>query len=375
MIKKPFKSVERNLDLLELVHTDICELNGILTRGGNRYFITFIDDSSRFTYVYLLKNKDAAFNVFKVYKSEVENQLGKKIKIIRSDRGGEYFSNEFIVFCEDHGIIHECSAPRTPEQNGLAERKNRTFLEMINAMLLNAELPFNLWGEALLAACHILNRIPLKKNKIFPYELWKGRKPNIGYFKVWGCLAYYKNNNPRTKMGPRGIKCAFLGYATNIKAYRLLNLESNVIIESRDVEFFENLLTSGNNFQSPLNKESQVDTSPKVIEQPSEPRRSKRIQKVKELGFDEIDSQLISFYLVEGNREKIMSKRPIILQVEDDPKTYKEAMTSRDSIFWKDAINEEMDSIMFNHTWELVDLPPGSKAIGCKWVFRKKISY
>ena len=209
MIKKPFKSVERNLDLLELVHTDICELNGILTRGGNRHFITFIDDNSRFTYVYLLKHKDAAFNVFKVYKAEVENQLGKKIKIIRSDRGGEYFSNEFIVFCEDHGIIHECSAPRTPEQNGLAERKNLTFLDMINAMLLNAELPFNLWGEALLAACHILNRIPLKKNKISPYELWKGRKPNIGYFKVWGCLAYYKNNNPRTKMGPRGIKCAF----------------------------------------------------------------------------------------------------------------------------------------------------------------------
>ena len=173
-------------------------------------------------------------------------------------------------------------------------------------------------------------------------------------------------------MGPRGIKCAFVGYATNSKAYRLLNLESNVIIESRDVEFFENLLTSGNNFQTPLNKESQVDTSPKVVEQPSEPRRSKRIRKVKELGSDEIDSQLISFYLVEGNREKIMSKMTIILQVEDDPKTYKEAMSSRDSIFWKDAINEEIDSIMFNHTWELVDLPPGSKAIGCKWVFRKK---
>ena len=372
MIKKPFKSVERNLDLLELVHTDICELNGILTRGGNRYFITFIDDSSRFTYVYLLKHKDDAFNVFKVYKAEVENQLGKKIKIIRSDRGGEYFSNEFIVFCEDHGIIHECSAPRTPEQNGLVERKNWTFLEMINAMLLNAELPFNLWGEALLAACHILNRIPLKKNKISPYELWKGRKPNIGYFKVWGCLAYCKNNNPRTKMGPRGIKCAFVGYATNSKAYRLLNLESNMIIESRDVEFFENLLTFGNNFQSPLNKESQVDTSPKVVKQPSEPRRSKRIRKVKELGSDEIDSQLISFYLIEGNREKIVSKMPIILQVEDDPKTYKEAMSSRDSIFWKDAINEEMNSIMFNHTWELVDLPPRSKAIGFKWVFRKK---
>ena len=87
----------------------------------------------------------------------------------------------------------------------------------------------------------------MKKNQISPYELWKGRKPNIGYFKVWGCLAYYKNIDPkRIKLGPRGIKCAFIGYASNRKAYRLLNLKSNVIIESRDVEFFEYLLTSDN---------------------------------------------------------------------------------------------------------------------------------
>lgn len=160
MVKKPFRNVERNSQLLDLIHLDICELNGILTRSGNRYFITFIDDCSRFTYVYLLKHKDEAFKMFKVYKAEVENQLRRKIKVPRSDREGEYFSNDFNIFCEENGIIHECSAPRIPEQNGLAERKNRTFLEMINAMLLNAKLPFNLWGEALLAACHILNRIP-----------------------------------------------------------------------------------------------------------------------------------------------------------------------------------------------------------------------
>ena len=184
------------------MHSDICELNGMLTRGGNRYFITFIDDYLRFTYVYLLKHKDDAFKVFKIYKNEVENQLRKRIKVFRSDRGGEYFSNDFNNFCEEHGIIHECSAPRTLEQNGLAERKNRTFLEMINAILLNVELPFNLWGEALFVACHILNRIPLRKNQIFPYQLRKGRKPFIEYFKVWGCLAYCKSKDPkRTKLG------------------------------------------------------------------------------------------------------------------------------------------------------------------------------
>ena len=301
MTKKPFHSVERNTDVLDLVHSDICELNGMLTRGENRYFITFIDDSSRFTYVYLLKHKDEAFNAFKSYKAEVENQLGKSLKTLRSDRGGEYFPNDFTAFCEENGIIHECSAPRTPQQNGLAERKNRTFLEMVNAMLMHAELPFNLWGETLFDACHILNRIPMKKKKISPYEIWKRRQPNIGYFKVWGCLAYCKNLNPnRTKLGPRGIRYAFVGYATNSKAYRLLDLESNVIMESREVEFFENLTTKSKDQQTSTNEDSREESSSRVVEpQQLEPRRSKRIHKAKDLGPDEIDSQRISFYLVE----------------------------------------------------------------------------
>ena len=376
MIKKSFKSVDRSTNLLNLIHSDICELNGMLTRGGNRYFITFIDDYSRYTYVYLLKHKDEAFSVFKNYKAEVENQLGKKIKILRSDRGGEYFPHEFNKFCEEHGIIHQCSAPRTPEQNGLTERKNRTYLEMVNALLLHAKLPFNLWGEALLATCHIVNRILTKKNQISSYELWKGRKSNIGYFKVWGCLAYCKNNDPKTKLGPRGIKCAFVGYATNSKAYRLLNLESNTIIESKDVEFFEHLLTSKNRVQKTFSEVSQdvqeESYSHGIDGDPSELRRSTRVRQSKTLGPNEIDSQRISFNLVEGNRNQVVRTIPFILQVEDDPKTYKEAMASRDACFWKDAIQDEMDSILSNHTWELVDLPPASKPIGCKWVFRKK---
>ena len=121
--RKSFPNVERKTQLLELIHYDICELNGRLTRGGKRYFITFIDDLSRFTYVYLLRTKDEAFDKFKEFKSIVENQKERKIKAIRSDRGGEYFSIEFDNFCEENGIIHQKSAPFTPQQNGLAERK------------------------------------------------------------------------------------------------------------------------------------------------------------------------------------------------------------------------------------------------------------
>lgn len=164
MIKKLFKSVERKSNVLHLVHSNLCEFNDMLTRGRNRYVITFIDDCSRFTHCYLLKHKDDAF---KIYKEEVENQLRKSIKVHRNDRGGEYFSIEFDAYYEKHDIIRECSVPRTPPQNGLADRKNRTYQEMINVMLMHSEFPFKLWDEALLSACHIMNMIPFKNNRYF----------------------------------------------------------------------------------------------------------------------------------------------------------------------------------------------------------------
>src|SRR6266508_3909021 len=134
--RKPHKAAEaRNLTLLELVHSDLCEMNGVLTKDRKRYFMTLIDDSTRFCYVYLLKSKDKAFHHFKIYKAEAENQLERKIKRVRSDRGGEYFSNEFNLFGEEHGIIHERMPPYSPQTNRIAERKNRTLTKMVNAML------------------------------------------------------------------------------------------------------------------------------------------------------------------------------------------------------------------------------------------------
>ena len=109
---------------------------------------------------------------------------------------------------------------------------------MVNAMILSAEHPFNLWGDALLTTCHVHNRVPSKKIKVSQYELWNGRKPNLDYIKVWGCLSFYRIVDPkRTKLGPRAMKSVFVGYAENSKAYRLLDLSSNTVVESRDVEF------------------------------------------------------------------------------------------------------------------------------------------
>ena len=155
--------------MLSLVHTDLGDLKQTETRGGKKYYITFIDDFSRYNKVYLLRNKDEALDKFVLYKAEVENQLGRKIKRVRSDRGGEYLL--LNNFCEKEGIIHEVTPPYSPESNGVAERKNRTFKEMMNAMLVSSAAPNNLWGEALLSACFIQNRIPHKNTDKTPYEL------------------------------------------------------------------------------------------------------------------------------------------------------------------------------------------------------------
>jgi hypothetical protein len=167
---KPHKAAEaRNLAPLDLIRSDLCEMNGILTKGGKRYFITFIYDSTRFCYVYLLKSKYEALYYFKTYKAEVENQLEREIKQLRSDRGGEYFSGDFSDFCVEHGIIQERTPPYSPQSNGVAEIKNHTLTDLVNAMLETSGLSKEWWGEAILAACHVLNKVPTKNKEITPF--------------------------------------------------------------------------------------------------------------------------------------------------------------------------------------------------------------
>ena len=113
--------MEKNSELLDLIYSDLCDMKSTLTRGGKKYFVTFIDDCSKYCYMYLLYSKDETLDVFKTYKAKVENQLGKKVKVLRSNRGGEYESSSLSEFCEVNGIIHQTTTPYTPQQNGVAE--------------------------------------------------------------------------------------------------------------------------------------------------------------------------------------------------------------------------------------------------------------
>ena len=139
-----------------------------------------MDDSTKYCYVYLLKSKGEAIEKFVLYKNEVRiNSIGK-LKVLRSDRGGEYESS-FVDLCAQHRIIHETTAPYSPQSNGVAKWKNRTLKEMMNAMLISYGLPQNMWGEAILSANYLLNKVPKKKAEKTPYELWKGLKPSYKY--------------------------------------------------------------------------------------------------------------------------------------------------------------------------------------------------
>ncbi|GJT68701.1 zinc finger, CCHC-type containing protein [Tanacetum coccineum] len=223
MARKPYShQVERAKDLLGLIHTDVCGPFRTVSRQGASYFVTFTDDFSRYGYVYLLKHKHEVFETFKVFQKEVENQLGKTIKSLRSDRGGEYMSQEFLDHLKEHGIIAHRTPPYTPQHNGVSERRNQTLLDMVRSMMSQTTLPKSFWDYALESAARILNMVPTKK----------------------GCEALVKHDTltKPDKLKPRSIKCIFVGYPKETIGYSFYYPPENKVFIARNSEFFENSL-------------------------------------------------------------------------------------------------------------------------------------
>lgn len=157
---------------LQLVHTDLCGPMENASIGGSKYFMLFVDDYSRKQSIYFLKNKNEALETFKGYKAYVEKQTGHHIKALRSDNGHEFVNEEFGQFLRKEGIKHQLTVPYTPQQNGLAERCNRTVVERARCLLLDANLPKCFWAEACSTAVHLINRSPAKSLQgKTPYEL------------------------------------------------------------------------------------------------------------------------------------------------------------------------------------------------------------
>ena len=250
MTNKRMTGANRCSNVLELIHTDICGPFPTASWNGHTYFITFIDDYSRYGYLYLIHEKAQALEVFKIFKAVVENQLGKKIKAVKSDRGGEYYGRydgsgeqrpgPFAKYLSECGIIPQYTMPGTPSQNGVAERRNRTLKDMVRSMISHSSLPNSLWGEALKTAVYILNRVPSKAVNKTPYELWTGKKPSIRHLHVWGCLAEARPYRPNErKLDSRTVSCYFVGYPERSKGYKFYDPSSRSFFEMSNAKFIE----------------------------------------------------------------------------------------------------------------------------------------
>nr|GEV52567.1 hypothetical protein [Tanacetum cinerariifolium] len=242
--RQPFKGVNRESKVLDRIHSDLCDFHANPGLGHNK--------------------------------------------------GGEYYDP---VYFQSTGIIHQTTAPYTPQQNGVAEKKNRTLKEMVNFMLSYSRLSEGFWGEAMLTACYILNRTPNKNSKQTPYEIWTKKVPNLTYLRIWGCRAVVRLTEPKMK-----------------------NLGEKGKIAEDEVEGTDD------------------------VPGPSVPRTSTRTRKAKSFGSD------FQLYLVEGTRDKTLSQREYRFIIKDNPGTLSEAMDSRDAAFWKEAVQSKIDSIMHNDT-------------------------
>jgi hypothetical protein len=215
----------------------------IKSLGGSLYYVIFIDDYSRKTWLYLLKTKDEVFNKFQEFKAKIENLTNKKIKTLRTNNGGEYTSKEFLAFCKSTGIRRELTIPHNPQQNGVGERTNRSIEETVKALLNNQGLSIFLWGEATMIAIYVQNKSPHHILKdMTPEESFSGKKPNVENLRIFGCPVYsHIPKDKWNKLEPSGKKGIFMGYSESSKAYRTYIPEQHKIEVNRDVTFNENM--------------------------------------------------------------------------------------------------------------------------------------
>ena len=258
MTQFPFsRSTTRTSHAGELVLSDVkgpFDTRGI--DGGWRYFVTYVDHHTRFTKVYLLRHKSEQLHAFKTYEATVTNKFQTTIKCIesfQSDNGGEYLSNEGRRYFAERGIEHRTTVAYCPQSNGIAERLNRTIMEIAEPMRTHANLPRQYWSVFVFHAVYLLNRRPHSAlSGKTPFEAWWGRKPNLTHLRVAGCDAWALNPPAkRSTQDTRARRGIFVGYAPTQKAYRLWDPAKNTMIVSRSVLFDESSFTFGRAHQPP----------------------------------------------------------------------------------------------------------------------------
>ena len=394
----PKQSLRTTHKPLELIHTDVCGPISIPSIGGSRYFITFIDNFSRYTTTYLMKHKDEALSKFKEFVAMSETKFECKVKKVRSDGGGEYCSKVFDDFLKERGTQDERTIPYSPQQNGTAERMNRTLMDKVRSMLYHSNLPLHFWGEALATATYLSNRSPTSTLEETPFERWHGTKPDISNLRVFGCVAYaHIPDEKRKKLDKKSKKCIFVGYPPGKKGYKLFDPITRKMLYSRDVIFVETVFDHSiekidepdellpaicfgfdteeeqntdvdiydNERNDNENDETTRDDIRNADDEEVPPRRTKRNVTAPDFYGETISHRFGKWEQIDVNIASVGM---------NDPKSYRQAMNGHDSIAWKAATDAEVESLSKNNTWDLVDLPPGKSIVGCKWVLKTKFN-
>ena len=452
--KLPKQTRNQATRILELIHSDVCGPFRVNSLGGHRYFVTFIDDFSRKVWIYFISHKSQVLSKFQHFVQLMETSTGQTIKTLRSDNGGEYTSKAFSEFCSTKGISRELPPPYTPERNGVAERRNRSLLDITRCLLLDKALPGHLWGEAVKAAGVILNLRSTKRHPDkTPEELFSGKKPTISHLKVFGSPAFvHIPKVSRSKLEPRSEQCTLLGFDETAKAFRCYRPSTRKVFISRDLVVdetasFSTLQTSDHttasetiNISVPTTREelrtlsephlqnlsassdnrdaprpsttlpaptacspssslepTQMTPTPATTQEPQSlvPIPSPLISSNHPTGAETVSEDLPSPRLIPPappsidppRRSERIRRFPkhlhdyaahVQLQQSDsipedstDNLTFKQAQLNP---LWRTAMQEEIDSIHCNQTWSLVSLPPNTKAITSKWVFKIKPS-
>ncbi|PSC67594.1 Retrovirus-related Pol poly from transposon TNT 1-94 [Micractinium conductrix] len=340
---------------LELLHTDLCGPLPVASAGGSLYFNTILDDFTGMSFVIPLRHKsDAADSIIHTV-TMLQRQAGLPVKRVRSDNGGEFCNSTLSEFYTSQGVLHETTNPYSPQQNGKAERLNRTLWEKARPMLSDAGLPKHLWADAIVTANYLRNRSPLSGRDKTPFELFYGTKPDVSHLRIFGATVFAHTPSAlRTKLDPVSQPGRLIGYAANRKGYKIL-LNSGAIITSRDVTFDESKPpkpTSPTSHKPP----SQPETS-----QP-EPRRQVRVAARRPASEWQDDA-----YRITG-RSNVAANAAIA----NEPTTMKEALSGPDAAAWQLAMDDEMASLIANDTWTLCEPPHGTKPIPAKWVYKIK---
>lgn len=388
---------------LERVHTDVCGPMPVVSNDGYRYFVTFTDDFTHLVVTYLLHSKSEVVDKLKEYVAMATSHFDSKMSRLRSDRGGEFTSNEVKAYCKSKGIVMELNPPYNPELNGVAERLNRTLLDKARSMLIESGLPDSLWDEAVMAATYLTNRSPTAalKNKT-PFQAWFGRKPNISNLRVFGCHAFSQvPAGQRSKLGQRSVALHMVGYDNS--GYRLWNPENDKITVSRNVVFDESLPVEEVLIEDSTDQVRETDNSfvtpkrtrPEVKPITPRPKAKSAPLEAESATDDELEvTPSNSSSSPERNDETVIRRYPVratrnlrprklqdyelnmamsaVNWIEDAPLNYRDVLGRPDEKEWRKAIKSEIESLEENLTWQIVPKPENAKLLGSRWVFKIK---